>query len=612
MSEFEELTKNQFFVIDSENLDKIESRLYGFALSDDGKIIKNDNLTDSAQISGCGTFVWVKVSSSKIVIEQDFNGCYGLYLFKEGDYFALSNSFWKLVEYLGGNHNLSLNNDFATAFISADLCSFAYQETLANEIEMLPRDCKVIIDNSARIYEIQNIDYKENTVDIDSKEGIELLDKWFFRWTNIIRSLKAKTNNIVADLTGGFDSRVVLTLFLNADIDLTQVKFNSATDNKHCHAEDFEIASSIAKHFGFELNNKVLRPYPLHFIDVKTVLDISFYVKLGFHKQLYYKYAYNQNPLYVFPGNGGECIRGYPYKTASKYRDEVLKCASVYGNAMEKASQTIFDSVLERIKVRFGIEDPNSTDIPMHQYTEIRCRNHYGKAMVGNVFVNTFNLTPLIDPELRRLKLTDPNCQDKKLLIALIYNRYCPDLLKFKFEGKRFIDQSTIDYAKKINQKYVFTPVKQDIVSYVPEKNEVIYKQDPNLQYVKVGEPDAFIRKVFSTKKFRELFCSYFPAATYDRILASIPLKNYFPLDDVYACLGSLCMAVTCSKQKETALSNSEWMEELMKLTDNDFSWIYKKYIMVLGKIIVAQRFFKRVISKIRRILGSIIRKIKA
>ena len=218
MSEFEELTRNQFFVIDSESLDKVESRLYGFALSDDGKIIKNDNLTDSAPISGCGTFVRVKFTSQKIIIEQDFNGCYGLYLFKDGDYFALSNSFWKLIEHLRGKHNLSLNNDYAKAFIASDLCSFAYQETLANEIEMLPRDCKVIIDTSTKIFEIQNIDYKENTVDIDSKEGIELLDKWFFRWTNIIRSIKARTNNIVADLTGGFDSRVVLTLFLNAGI----------------------------------------------------------------------------------------------------------------------------------------------------------------------------------------------------------------------------------------------------------------------------------------------------------------------------------------------------------------------------------------------------------
>ncbi len=43
MSEFEKYFKDEFFIIDSNNLENVETKLYGF-IFDEGKIIKNNNL----------------------------------------------------------------------------------------------------------------------------------------------------------------------------------------------------------------------------------------------------------------------------------------------------------------------------------------------------------------------------------------------------------------------------------------------------------------------------------------------------------------------------------------------------------------------------------------
>ena len=81
-----------------------------------------------------GECYYVKVDDTEIKLLQDFNGSYGLYLYKSNDYFAISNSFLKLVEYLKDKHPISFNKDYADAFLFTGLCSFAYGETLVNEI----------------------------------------------------------------------------------------------------------------------------------------------------------------------------------------------------------------------------------------------------------------------------------------------------------------------------------------------------------------------------------------------------------------------------------------------------------------------------------------------
>ena len=109
--ESDELIKNEFFIIYSDNLEAIESKLYGYMITENG-IITNESIQDylniqnGSELSKDGSYVWVKRNGDEITIYQDFIGSYGLYMFKEDDYFAISNSFLRLVEYLKENHHL--------------------------------------------------------------------------------------------------------------------------------------------------------------------------------------------------------------------------------------------------------------------------------------------------------------------------------------------------------------------------------------------------------------------------------------------------------------------------------------------------------------------------
>ena len=72
--------------------------------------------------------------------------------------------------------------------------------------------------------------YQQNTIPLESREGLELIDKWVDKWGYIIRSLKKKTKNISSDLSGGFDTRSMITILMNSGIDLNQIYIHSIND----------------------------------------------------------------------------------------------------------------------------------------------------------------------------------------------------------------------------------------------------------------------------------------------------------------------------------------------------------------------------------------------
>ena len=117
---------------------------------------------------------------------------------------------------------------------------------------------------------------------------MEIIDKWIDKWGYIIRSLSKNTDNISSDLSGGFDTRTILSIFLNSGIDLNKILINSAKDKKLCHEEDFKIANLIASKYGFKLNNYNLDNNCVDW-SIRDSLICTLYSKLGFHKEFYLK-----------------------------------------------------------------------------------------------------------------------------------------------------------------------------------------------------------------------------------------------------------------------------------------------------------------------------------
>ncbi len=99
-----------------------------------------------------------------ISIHQDFIGSFGLYLYQEADYFAISNSFMALVDHLKGHHPITFHQDYANYILNADLCSASFSETMIHEIRLLDRAAVVTIDIPSRQLKLDYVDYQENSV----------------------------------------------------------------------------------------------------------------------------------------------------------------------------------------------------------------------------------------------------------------------------------------------------------------------------------------------------------------------------------------------------------------------------------------------------------------
>ena len=81
------------------------------------------------------------------------------------------------MEYMSRRARLTLNRDYANHYLIMGYYSHAYSETFINEIELLPRDVVVKIDISSRTLSTERINYGENTVRLNSAEGMKILDE---------------------------------------------------------------------------------------------------------------------------------------------------------------------------------------------------------------------------------------------------------------------------------------------------------------------------------------------------------------------------------------------------------------------------------------------------
>ena len=535
LAQIKELEKNsinyfdvekEFFLIDSNNLSQIRPKLYGYSIQRNG-IYEDDNLTEDAakNLDGRGCYVYVDVKDGQITIKQDLNGCWGIYLFRQGDYFALSNSFFRLLDHIKFKYPLTVNRDYCHHLLLEGFCSDAYSETAVNEVQLIERNAIIQIDVANKNLDFEFIDYRENTVPLDSEEGIATLDSWIEFWGSVLRGVAKNTKFIQADLSGGFDSRLAFIVALHSGINLNDMQIYSIIGSLHTYKEDYEIASQIAEHYGFKLNQT---------LPENPSLNLSF-------SDAWNKHVYNlqtirsiptfssQKPInkcYRLTGYGGEMIRDYWLRfNLEKWHQGKIDMAKLYqrplSDELANSMETIIKSAFNKIRNKYKIEDQNSSYILLHLYNEGQGRHHFGKTTLYNYFENKISISPIIDPLLLTLKLNTSECLDYKLLMALLFARYEPDLLKFPFDSGQSIAPETIEYAKKINERFPHRI--KDVAEAT--RGGVFYLQSRDLQAEKIltlsknnppiPNPVTCLKAIFESSRTFGLFSAYFNEELY-------------------------------------------------------------------------------------------------
>ncbi len=394
-----------FFIIDSNNLSDVKTRLYGFALVQ-GQVIYNSEAAD-IPVTGEGSYVYIEKSDSQINIKQDCIGGQGIYIYRDNDYFALSNSFIMLLDHIKGHHPISFNELFADNYLGSTVCPITYNKSMVNEISCIDRNDSISIDISSKEISLTKNDFGEDSIRLDSELGFKTLDKWYEKWVTIIHNLTLTDNNISVDLSGGFDTRQVFTLFLDPRIDLGKIRVRSETDGLHTHSEDYEIASSIAEHFGFELN-KHHGNESFDFNTMDDLISISLYTKLGFHKQMYWKLGSSNRKRHHFGGYGGGIMRGGELSDSEaefiqKKVETGRKFHDTLAEAIEIELKEAFDKTRKKY-LKFG-RNISDQDITRQVYKDTRNRNHFGKGFFEAFLGSMLQYAPLLDPDYQKLKL---------------------------------------------------------------------------------------------------------------------------------------------------------------------------------------------------------------
>ncbi|WP_295722496.1 ABC transporter ATP-binding protein [uncultured Methanobrevibacter sp.] len=516
MSEFDEFYNDEFFIIDSNNLDSINSKLYGFCIHN-SKIIQNQEITHDFNFLDYGIFINVKVTEDEIKIYQDFNGSYGLYLFKQDDYFAISNSFWKLVEYLKVNYQLSVNNDFSkSVFLTGNMYAFSYKDTFVNEIELIPRNLIFHINKHNLSFYFEEINYEESTIELNSKEGLELLDLWFNKWINIVRNLKEETNNISFDLSEEISSRVILSILLNSNIDLEKVQINSLTDSNH-HQKNLDTLNQISDEFGFKLNQDLSTSEKIYFNDLDTTINLSLYIKLGFNNDFNFNFFKYKNPIFSFNARGGNILKGLPLISRNNFSEDFV-FSKLQNMFFTESSKNLIEKDLKTIE---KVYKEDEKWITWRYNKETISRNHYGKDAVEEYFSNKLNFSPFFDPILNRLKLTIDECSDRKLLFVLILSRYCPKLLDFNFAGENF-DFKIKEYVNSINKILPYEKVKNEFISGPKLKSNSL----TNVEIHNYKELFDYLINVFHSDDFKNKFINKFNSFIYYKFVEQMDYSN--------------------------------------------------------------------------------------
>ena len=571
---------SEFFVIDANNLEKVSSKLYGFCLDNSHIVLDIKDL--HKDFGNEGAYVYVKNDDNIITVKQDFVGCYGIYIFRQDDYFAISNSFMYLVDYLKKNYKLTFNKDYANAFLSSNLETFSCQETIINEIVVLERNAIIKINKAKRSMEIIHKNYQENSLEPDSKEFFASLDMWYFKWTKFIRNLKKKTNNVMVDLTGGFDSRITFLLFLGANINLDEIFINSINDNLYTHKKDYEIASKIANHYNFKLNqgNKFITSKSYY--KKQDCINIFAYLKMPFHKQMYVNVEKNNSPMYSFNGFGGEAIRSYwNYGINGLIKKESNLCYSM------KKYPKILKSIKKIIKrasrsIRNSYFNFDDDDFDICYFRETSNRTHFGKATLEWFYLNNFCLSPIFDSNLHKLKLSDRNCKDKNLLIAIIFTRYIKDIIKFEFNDGKYIDPKTIKYAQYLNNKYPFIDNQnKEMVSKsnnINDVSETMKEENTDIEQ-KNNEVMDYFNSVFLSEKTKNIFTSLYDDDLYNSIVLDSTKRQFHPLMYAFPVLRINKFKQDCNL-KTNNVNNMTYFDFLKTQEGNlvDINKIKKKY----------------------------------
>ena len=505
---------NRTFVIDSENLQSVVSRLYGYMVTDDGEIYV-DEIPE--KISDTGMFILVQKTDGVLIIKQDFLASFGLYLYRKGKRFCISNSFFRLAEHRKGK--ITPHKAAIRELASCPDVPMWEDETPVREIRRLKSQESIQVDLHAGTLTVLRKEYNYYKRKLDCEEAFRDLDDWYYKWVRVFRNLVKEHCPVRADLSGGLDTRLILSMLRNSNVDINSGIEYQTHDfiNLEKDKEDRQIAREIASELNLVLNKEVI---PQSMSDaVYTAADAYGNCRFStFGRSLMCKYVARlyDRPVFCLKGLGSTTKGGYwkkPEKAVVRYVQSYLDMYSPQGILSDlrirwkrRALKKSFRRRSEQILEGYEHTDPHRSTL---LYKKLKMENmDAGKAMdwmaAGQIVIS-----PFIDPALAQFDY-DPGDRDILFLNTLILDRYDPELLRFPIEGRAFKEE-TLSRVRELNQRFPLTRPDFEAVIGSPSGIGVVSLEKDDIP--------EFLGSLCRNPDFNRALCRFIPSDYVQKVL---------------------------------------------------------------------------------------------
>ena len=457
----EKIKESRTFLIDSGRLGEVETHLYGYAVTDSGDLYL-DEIPESGKWAG--VYCLIRRSGDVITIERDPHGAFPIYVYEGEDSFLLSDSFFLLAESVPGK--LSPDLVGAADLLDAKEVMFTTGRTLANEIRILGPDDTVSIDVPQRALHVNHKPQKLFYRRMEDKEDFLRLDEWYFRWVRLFRNLTGRHLPVTTDLSGGVDTRILLSMLISGNIDVASCVLvrNHETPKLEKDNEDRQIAVSIASDLSIVLNSDEIitksKEGSVPFDEIYKTVRHTTFGRIALQKFFRDRY---EEPVYAIKGLGSlvkgsvgvtyekEAPAGLPGNLFENDRDGGAEAVGKPARKMAYIKKLLHEQALIRQLIS-GYEG-RIDQMAAVFFKKERMGNFDGAKVLDRLAGNQICICPFFDPAILEFDF-NPHGDDRMFLSALILDRYVPDLLAYPVQGGRSFTEKTLREVHRLNEEH--------------------------------------------------------------------------------------------------------------------------------------------------------------
>lgn len=535
--------ENKYWLVDTNDLINLKTTFIGYTINDEGEFFLNQM---PPKLGNSGCFTCVEVLQDKIIIKQDFLGMQGIYYYQNEERAIFSNGYQKIVDYVLNLKNcpLSVDKDFCVQYIFSNEEPINMYDTILKEIKRLGKEFTIEINRDNKKVNFIENDYEINSIKVDSKEVIDILDKWYNRWIIIYRKLVKMNSPILLDLSGGMDSRICFGFFLNSNIDKNNViiKRNKpkATSYKKNY-DDWDISQEIMDKFDYNdrCNLKFAKSETENENIIPKIFEDFDNVNFGNTKICNYTLPIFSEPVFHINGIYGDrhhlgdmeeihhYLRHKKVKFAKDMKKEDMK---ILADLMDKHFQIILKKFEDKGRPLF-----------VGDFSFEYINRFFGAKIITRIFHNDISISPFHDSSIHKIQIHLEGTKNYYALVALIYTRYFKDLMQFRFQTDstpRVIKEEEIKFAEKQCEKYPFIKKEYDLIPDLSGNKKIYIKKYDEKDVRNILEK----RLKNAEKKFTEIFGKdYFDLAMRDLKNENIKLQNYLtPIVSICSILNKL------------------------------------------------------------------------